>query len=261
MTSSNSRNWVPVLSPPCSPFAPLSGPPVSQPSLLPNPPLPTFPSTPPQPQSQQQPTDAPKVLAGGNVDPTNPLAGGHAGLENPEAAKKAEDMGACGRVCGGGSGLGWGGGLYMPELNEGGGGRWLGSAGQRRSARPRLASVAEGGTAASTSRLRVPYPGCVHYCHATPTPTPTPLANPWPPFSAPHPPYLVAAGATIPSQGPPPELSAETASGGTQSGTQPGTQSGTQSGAGGPAEATLAAAAPTETAQETGTQPAPGSQA
>ncbi|KAG2424580.1 hypothetical protein HXX76_014460 [Chlamydomonas incerta] len=44
--------------------------------------------------SQQQPTDAPKVLAGGNADPTNPLAGGHAGLENPEAQKKAEDMGA-----------------------------------------------------------------------------------------------------------------------------------------------------------------------
>ncbi|KAG2448396.1 hypothetical protein HYH02_006288 [Chlamydomonas schloesseri] len=103
---------------------------------------------------QQQPTDAPKVLAGGNVDPTNPLAGGHSGLENPEAQKKAEDM-----------------------------------------------------------------------------------------------------GATIPSQGPPPEISnepAETASG--------GTQSGTQSGAGGPTEGTTATA-PTETAQETGTQPAPGSQA
>ncbi|KAG2493931.1 hypothetical protein HYH03_007862 [Edaphochlamys debaryana] len=36
-----------------------------------------------------QPTDAPKVLAGGNMDPTNPMSG----MENPEAQGKAEDMG------------------------------------------------------------------------------------------------------------------------------------------------------------------------
>ncbi|EFJ50377.1 hypothetical protein VOLCADRAFT_88927 [Volvox carteri f. nagariensis] len=37
----------------------------------------------------QQPTDEPKVLGGGNMDPTNPLAG----LENPEAEAKATEMG------------------------------------------------------------------------------------------------------------------------------------------------------------------------
>lgn len=41
------------------------------------------------PQQLQQPTDEPKVLGGGNMDPTNPLAG----LENPEAEAKATEMG------------------------------------------------------------------------------------------------------------------------------------------------------------------------
>ncbi|GIL56364.1 hypothetical protein Vafri_11733 [Volvox africanus] len=41
-------------------------------------------------QQLQQPTDEPKVLGGGNMDPTNPLAG----LENPEAEAKAIEMGA-----------------------------------------------------------------------------------------------------------------------------------------------------------------------
>ncbi|GLC43477.1 hypothetical protein PLESTB_001561400 [Pleodorina starrii] len=43
-----------------------------------------------QHQTVPQPTDEPKVLGGGNMDPTNPLAG----LENPEAEAKATEMGA-----------------------------------------------------------------------------------------------------------------------------------------------------------------------
>ncbi|KXZ55093.1 hypothetical protein GPECTOR_3g248 [Gonium pectorale] len=41
-----------------------------------------------EPQGSQ-PQDEPKVLGGGNMDPTNPFVG----MENPEAKKKADDIG------------------------------------------------------------------------------------------------------------------------------------------------------------------------
>ncbi len=66
---------------------------------MPIPPQATLPCTrasppfpPPSPTQSQQPQDEPKVLAGGNLDPTNPVPG----IENPEAQEKAKDMGGSG---------------------------------------------------------------------------------------------------------------------------------------------------------------------